>query len=122
MSISSRTARDMVTIERASSTQSDTGGQVRTFGIIQRGSLPTSMSCRIVPLRAEEHAEFGLRGARSAWKLLFSTDPSLTVADRVRFAESSGVERIAVVVEPSLDLDRQGRLFRAVVEESENEQ
>jgi hypothetical protein len=63
-----------------------------------------------------------VRGARTAWKLLFSFDPVLTVADRVRFTDSAAVEHVATIIEPSHDLDRQGRLFRAVVQESENEQ
>jgi hypothetical protein len=122
MSLSSQTSRDTITIERVASTQSETGGRLRTYSTLERGSLPTSIACRIVPLRARERIAFGVRGAQLAWKLLFAVDPSLTVADRVRFTDASGTEHVAIVVEPSLDLDRQGRLFRTIVEESENEQ
>ncbi|MGE3314007.1 MAG: hypothetical protein AB7O26_02745 [Planctomycetaceae bacterium] len=122
MSIESRTSRNSITIERAGITQSDTGGEIRTFGTEERGPLPTSLACRIIPLSARERLAFGVRAAQRGWKLLFAGEPSLTLADRVRFTDSSGVERVARVVEPSTDLDSQRRLFRAVVEESENEQ
>lgn len=122
MSIQSRTSRNTITIERVIGMQSDTGGEIRTFSTQERGSLPTSLACRIVPLRARERVAFGVRGSLSGWKLLFATNPSITVADRVRFIDSTGIERVTTVVEPSTDLDGQGRLFRAVVEESENEQ
>ena len=123
MSLTSLTARDTVTIERLSAAQSTMGGQIRSFSTQNRAPLPASMPCRIQPLSSQERLAFGVRGARTAWKLLFSTDPTLTLRDRVRFVDpDNGARERATVVDPSRNLDGQSRLYRAVVEEVENEQ
>lgn len=121
MSLKSRTARNTITIERLSSTPNDTGGQTRTWSTAARGSLPSSIACRIVPLRSDERIAYGVRGSKQVWKFLFSSDPQITVVDRIRFNDPSGVEHIATILETSLDIDFQGRLYRAVGSDSENE-
>jgi hypothetical protein len=122
MSLISLTVRDTITIERLSASQSSTGGQIRAFSTANRAGLPVSLPCRIQPLSSKEQIEFGIRGERTAWKILFSSNPTLTICDRVRFADSDGIARMAAVREPSRNLDGQSRLYRAIVEEIENEQ
>lgn len=122
MSLISHTSRDAVTIERLSTSQSATGGQVRSYGVQNRGALPTELRCRIQPVSTEERVAFGIRGTRAAWKLLFSSDPAIASSDRVTFLDADRVARIASVVQSSLNLDGQSRLYRAVVEEVGNEQ
>jgi len=122
MSILSRTARDEVRIERLETTQSSTGGQVRSYSAANRGNLPTTARCRVQPLSRRELAAYGVRGAQAVWKFLFSGDPQLTVQDRLRFTDAQGTEHVVDVIEPSLNLDSQNRLFRAVGQEVENKQ
>ena len=122
MSVRSQTSRDLVQIERLSATQSETGGQIRVFSAANRGSRPTSVRCRIQPLGAREHVEFGVRGSRIAWKFLFADDPQITVEDRLIFTDSDGQTHTARVLEPSHNLDMQSRLYRVVAEKIENEQ
>jgi hypothetical protein len=122
MSVRTRTSRDLVQIERLSVTQSETGGQIRVFSAANRGSRPTSVRCRIQPLGAREHVEFGVRGSRIAWKFLFADDPQITVEDRLIFTDSDGQTHTARVLEPSRNLDMQNRIYRVVAEMSENDQ
>ncbi len=122
MSIQSQTSRDLVAIERLAVTQSSTGGQVRTYSAANRGSRPTSVRCRLQALGAEERIQLGVRSEQILWKLLFSSDPQITVEDRLLFTDSDGQSHTARVLEPSRNLDMQNRLYRAVVEKIGNEQ
>lgn len=121
MSIQSRTSRDQVTIERLGVTQSTTGGQIRAYNTSNRSSRPTTAKCRIQPLSHKERVAFGVRGSQAAWKLLFHADPEITIEDRVTFLDADGRPQTAVAIEPSRNLDGQGRLYRAVCEEVDNE-
>lgn len=121
MSIQSRTSRDQVTIERLGVTQSTTGGQVRAYNAANRGSRPATARCRIQPLSNKERVAFGVKGTRAAWKLLFHSNPEITVEDRVTFVDADGQTHTASVIEPSRNLDGQSRLYRSIAEEVDNE-
>lgn len=123
MSLVSLTSRDSCTVKRFPSGTQDGEGFVSkdpsNATTAARGTLPTGPSCRIQPLDAKEQIQFGLRGNRRAWKLLFSTNPTITLQDMVEFTdpEDSSNTVQATPVEPSRNLDNQGRLYRAIVEQ-----
>jgi hypothetical protein len=119
MSLLALTGRDQVAIERVAVTQSPTGGQVRDYSAQNRDGLPTSAACRIQPLSADERVAYGVRGVRLAWKLLFAEDPVITPQDRVTFIDADQRTHTASIVQPSINLDGQSRLYRAIVLEQE---
>jgi len=121
MSLAKLTSRDSVTINRLSTTRGTAGGQLRTYSEGNRGELPSSWTCRIQPIGGEEKREFGIRAERLAWKLLGTSNPTITVLDQVSFTDADEIDRTTRVIEPSRNLDGQGRLYRAIVEEVGNE-
>ncbi len=126
MSIQSRTSRDSVTIKRYPSVPTkdaeggiDKANSQATTG--NRGTLAASSNCRIQPLSAQERVAFGVRGDTRIWKFLYSTDPSVGMRDLQTFMDNGGTARTARTVEPSRNLDEQGRLWVAIGEEVSNE-
>lgn len=121
MSLDALCSRDTATVKRYSITQGDAGGQVRTATTAARGSLSTSVTCRIQPLSVDERREFGVRAERAAWKLHTTTNPNLTVEDVVEFTDNDEVSRTADVINPSRNADGQGRLYTTILEEVGNQ-
>ncbi len=117
MSIEELCDRDTITIKRIVVTQGTAGGQIRTNTTAARGDLPTSINCRIQPLLPEEMRQYEVKGEHLAWRLIFSSDPSLTVQDRCMWTEPDGTAIRARVTQRSRNADHQSRVWSAVVEE-----
>lgn len=117
MSTESMTDRDAIDIKRLTSTDDAEGVPIRTYTKIARGDLPhTNVKCRIQPLPPQEAVEFGLTGNVRRWKIYSSTNPSLDERDHVFLSDEDEVIVEARVVVPSFSFDRQGRLWKCVVE------
>jgi len=122
MSLAALCSRDTITIARLSVTQGAAGGQVRTYTAAARGSLDTTSTGRLQPLTLDEEREYGIRGTRKSWKFHTITNPILTVEDQVTFTDTDGESIAARVIKGSRDLDGQGRLWTAILEQVSNEQ
>jgi hypothetical protein len=110
--------RDTITIKRLVISQGTAGGQIRSNTIAARGSLPTTnVKCRIQPLLPQEMREYEVKGEHLAWRLLFSSDPGLTVQDRCMWTEPDGTSIAARVTQRSRNADHQSRIWSAIVEE-----
>lgn len=117
MSLTAGCARDSITVGRLVTSTGLAGGSSRSFTSgIGRGSLGTSYDCRIQEISADTRAEYGIKGNRRAWKLLFVSNPSLTEEDHVFFTNNDGDDFEARIIKPSRDIDNQGRIWAAVVE------
>ena len=130
MSIQSRMSRDTVSITRFPSpgdeTQDAEGGfnrasSVATAALRTSAGLVTSSDCRIMPLSDTERKAFGVKDSDKAWKFLYHTDPSITLNDVQTFTDKGGTSRTVETIEPSRDLDNQGRLFRVIGTQVEGE-
>ena len=73
------------TIERQSTTRTDSGGYQKTYSTANRGSSPTSISCRVVPLSARERYEYQMRDQETSHKVYTLTDPEVDERDRLVF-------------------------------------
>lgn len=121
MSLAALCSRDTISITRLVTTQGTAGGQVRTFTAAARGSLATQATGRLQPLSAEERREFGVRGVAKTWKFHTTSNPSLTVRDQAEFTDADGEDIEARVIRESRNLDGQGRLWTAILEQVSNE-
>ena len=74
-----------VTIQRQSTTRTDSGGYQKTYSTANRGSLPTTLSCRVVPLGARERYEYRMRDQETSHKVYSLTDPQVDERDRFVF-------------------------------------
>ena len=81
----------------------------------------TSSECRIMPLDDKERVALGVKDASRVWKFLYHTNPSITLNDVQTFTDQDSVSRIARTIEPSRNLDNQGRLYRVIGEEVDAE-
>lgn len=128
MSFIGGTQRDTITIKRLSVTQdtSGEGGQIRTYTTAARGSRPTTgFKCRLQQLNSEEKLAYGIKGSSNGWKILASTDPQAGVEDAIEFTDVNGNahggdSNPVRIIEPSRDIDNQGRVYRAIAEEETN--
>ena len=123
-------SRDTVNITRfptaGNETQDAEGGfdratSVATAALRTSAGLATSSACRFMELDNKERLAFGVKAEHLAWKFLYHTNPSVTLNDIQSFTDQDGVARTARTIEPSRNLDNQGRLYRAIGEEVKGE-
>ena len=124
MSLFSGTDRDVLTtIERKSGTaQGSEGEDTGTYTTGNRGTLVTTIRCRIQNLSAIERVQFGIAATERAWKWLFHSNPSLDLRDRATFTDDDEDARTAYVLNPSKNMDNQGRLWVAIAAERGTEE
>jgi hypothetical protein len=122
MSLEKFCERDSITIKRLTTTRGSAGGKVPIYTEAARGSLPTSPNCWLTELtEGAQMRELGVRSERSVWKILSTSNPSITVADRVEFEDADGNSHTTRVVNPSTNMAGLSRVYRTIVEEVGNE-
>ena len=110
--------RDAVTVKSLTQSRGAGGFMIRSATTAARGTNPTSITCRMMEIDVEEAAKYGLHGAERHFKLLASSNPSLTVQDYVTWTDPDGVTHTDMrVVVPSRNVDSQG-FYVAVCEEA----
>lgn len=122
MAVITTTMMTHITMKRLdASSQGDAGGQVRVYDTANRGTLPTTKLAYIEPMRVMEKVKYGVTGNTTLWKLIFFSNPSLTVQDQVEFTDADGEEHVARVFEKSINVANMSQVWRVVVEEAENQ-
>ena len=112
------------TVRKASELILEAGGKgADPYSTAQRttDSVPTSITGRIFSLSAKENINFGIRGDRLVWKVLFAADPIVTPEDLLEFTDNNSDTRQIRCLHRSEDLGMQNRLFRVHCEEVSNE-
>lgn len=115
MSIYDQLTRDSMSFtDMSAAGQAADGSQTpREYTTAARGSKPTSMVGRVQEMSTEEMVKYGLKGSDTMFLLLFNSDPQLTVASQVSFADVNGVDWNMRVIKPSRPLDNQNRVYEA---------
>lgn len=112
MSLATLTGTHTLTITRSTFTRDASYGEVRAYTAAARGSSPTSVQARAIPMTVKERSQFGVRGSVKAWKFLMTSDPEVTLEDQIEFDYVSGQSEVVKVLTPSHALHPDGRLWR----------
>lgn len=72
-----------VSIERGAKTSTASMGSKKTYTAANRGSRPTTLSCRIVPLDSRERSEYAMRDLQTSHKVYTQTNPEVDEDDRL---------------------------------------
>ena len=92
-----------ITIKRLDTGSQDAfGGVSRAYTTAARGTLDTSRECRAIVMTAKEKLDHGIRSDCTGWKFLVpTTDPSITINDRIEFDYVNGDSRTVKITVPS---------------------
>ncbi len=74
-----------VTISRQTVTKTAAGGKSHAYTTGARGSLPTSLACRVMQPSARERLAYAQQDVETTNVLLFTTDPQVDTRDRITF-------------------------------------
>ena len=75
-----------VSIERAAKTSTASMGAKRTYTAAARGSLPTTLICRIVPLNSRERNDYAMQDLQTSHRVYSLTNPQVGEDDRLVYS------------------------------------
>jgi len=109
------------TIKRLGTTQGASGGQIRSHTVANRGALPREVKGRAIIMKESERVEHGIRGDKTAWKLLTTKDPKIELNDQVVFNYNGTQPHTLKVLSPSKARSHDSRFYRTFCEEDTSE-